>query len=125
MLVQDRITRADLRANPGSLYLFGDNHARVGMGGQAAQMRGEPNAVGVRTKWRPTTADDAYFRDEDLEVVVPMILDDLRPAFVHAAAGGVVVVPAAGLGTGLAGLPRTAPRVHAFLEAQLAALGRL
>jgi hypothetical protein len=47
------IYRRDLRANPESLYLFGDNTKRVGIGGQAREMRGEPNAVGIATKNAP------------------------------------------------------------------------
>ncbi len=47
------ITRAEVRANPDRYYVFGDNMTGTGYGGQAAQMRGEVNAVGVPTKWRP------------------------------------------------------------------------
>ena len=58
---QERITRADLRANPDTLYVFGDNMRRRGMGGQAAEMRGEPNAVGIPTKWRPSRTEWDFF----------------------------------------------------------------
>ena len=63
---QKLILNADLRANPDVLYLFGDNVLRVGFGGQAKEIRGEPNAVGVRTKHRPNMHPDAFFRAEEV-----------------------------------------------------------
>jgi len=47
ILYQDQIKRDDLRAHPDRIYLFGDNVARQGRGGQAKEMRGEPNALGI------------------------------------------------------------------------------
>ena len=60
------ITRALVRSKPGTIFVFGDNMEGRGYGGQAAAMRGEPNAIGVPTKWRPQRDERAYFRDEDL-----------------------------------------------------------
>ena len=62
---QKFITRADLQANPKRLYLFGDNVMRAGLGGQAKEMRGEPNAVGVATKKAPHRGHLAYFTDAE------------------------------------------------------------
>lgn len=50
ILRQTRIYRADLAMNPKVLYVFGDNLERKGFGGQAYEMRGEPNAFGIATK---------------------------------------------------------------------------
>jgi hypothetical protein len=61
------ITRAYVRANPNKLFLFGDNLERKGFGGQAAAMRGEPNAIGVPTKKKPSHFPDAYFTDSEFE----------------------------------------------------------
>lgn len=55
VLHQKFIFREDLQANPDVYYLFGDNVERRGLGGQAKEMRGEPNAIGVATK-APTAA---------------------------------------------------------------------
>ena len=55
------ISRAYVRANRDKLFLFGDNLERRGFGGQAAAMRGEPNAVGIPTKKKPSYAGDAFF----------------------------------------------------------------
>jgi hypothetical protein len=119
---QFRIYREDLRSNPSVLYLFGDNDIRKGLGGQAGEMRGEPNAVGVRTKWFPDNTPSAYFNDLDFERVTNMIYDDLERARNHLAKGGIVIIPLDGLGTGLSKLPKKAPLIARYLAQQLAAL---
>ena len=48
------ITREELQRHPELIFVFGDNMLRKGFGGQAKEMRGEPNAVGVPVKWRPS-----------------------------------------------------------------------
>ena len=53
VIYQKRICRDDLRRNPNAVYIFGDNEARTGLGGQAREMRGEPNAMGIATKRSP------------------------------------------------------------------------
>ncbi|MCR9270652.1 MAG: hypothetical protein NXH72_11730 [Hyphomonadaceae bacterium] len=50
---QTWITRDDLRANRGLVYVYGDNAARDGRRGLARQMRGEPNAHPVSISWGP------------------------------------------------------------------------
>jgi hypothetical protein len=119
------ICREDLQQNPSVLYLFGDNDLRVGLGGQAREMRGEENAVGVRTKWAPDMAPSSFFTDASLDQIKAMIDHDLRAPIQHLKQGGLVVIPADGLGTGLSQLPQRAPQVNAYLVAQLAALEKI
>lgn len=118
---QYRIFRKDLKANPDVLYLFGDNARRVGLGGQAMEMRGEPNAVGVRTKWAPGMRTEDFFSDSPIEhnAIKRLIEKDLERVQQHLQTGGVVVIPYDGLGTGLAQLDVRAPKVFAFLTAKL------
>ncbi len=125
VIIQKWISRADLRANPASLYLFGDNCERVGMGGQAGQCRHEPNAHGIRTKLSPSMDPTAFFSDEQFNQCRAFIDEDLSLPRRFAKDGGTVVVPADGLGTGLSALPEKAPRVFAYLEEQLAELTSL
>lgn len=113
IVYQKRILREDLQANPDVLYLFGDNRLRKGMGGQAREMRGEPNAIGVRTKKAPSYEPGAFLSDDEYQRNVLDIGADLKPAFAHR---GVVVVPLDGLGTGLARLSEVAPLTYAYLE---------
>jgi hypothetical protein len=118
------VSRAMVQADRKTLFVFGDNIARVGLGGQAAAMRGEPNTLGVPTKWRPGRAEADYFTDADADLV--QVRDPIVHAFHHMReallAGRNVVIPADGLGTGLADLPRRAPRIHRAIEARISAL---
>jgi len=119
IIFQHRVYRVDLQNNPDVLYLFGDNDERTGYGGQAGEMRDEENAVGVRTKWSPGARPSDYFRDRDFDKVSEMIHVDLERAKEHLGNGGVLVIPADGLGTGLSQLPQRAPRINAFLVEEL------
>lgn len=124
VLRQSRIYRSDLRANPSVLYLFGDNELRVGLGGQAAEMRGEPNAIGVCTKATPGGPNE-YWTDRRFDECCLVIDTDLAPAARHASTGCIIVVPLDGLGTGLAELDKRAPKVFKHLTARLEELARV
>lgn len=113
---QKWITRQDLRNNPDVLYVFGDNLERRGFGGLAKECRGEPNAVGIPTKKKPSHGDYAYFSNNDFRV----FSDRLRVAFKllenHLNDDGDVVWPTDGIGTGLAYLEEKAPDLWKSLE---------
>lgn len=124
-VIRERIiTRAMLRATPRTLWVFGDNMERRGYGGQAGAMRGEPNAVGIPTKWRPERTPGAYFTDADWENgdVRHAVLDAFRRIEEALAEGRDVVIPADGVGAGLAELPTRAPKIHAVIERSIAGL---
>lgn len=123
LIKQKFINRCDLEDNPKVLYLFGDNTKRVGLGGQAGYMRGEPNAIGVATKWSPSTSKKAYFSDKDFDEIVAIMDKDLARARSQLRNGDNVVVPTDGLGTGLSELPKRAPTINAWLENELEELG--
>ncbi len=117
------ITREYVRANPGKLFLFGDNLEQRGFGGQAAAMRGEPNALGIPTKKEPNYKESAFFIDLEFDKnkaaidaafaqVINAVTDSIR----------VIVIPSEGLGTGRAQLDRGAPLTFAYLQKRLAEL---
>jgi len=107
---QRRYYRIDARNNPSVLYVFGDNDARKGYGGQAAEMLDEPNAVGVRTKKTPGHSYRSdYYTDHEYDANMRKIEEDFRPIKQHLARGGIVVIPSDGLGTGLSDLEQYAP----------------
>lgn len=111
---QKWITRADLQANPTWTYVFGDNEARWGLGGQAKEMRNEPNAFGIPTLHSPTTYwSDAYFNDAQLILQVHFDLLKAKP---------FIVWPADGIGTGLADLQNRAPKIWDLLQIHVADL---
>jgi hypothetical protein len=127
LIRQKHVTRQMLRDNRDTLYIFGDNMARAGFGGQAKEMRGEVNAVGVPTKMRPKRTEKAYFTDahldrQDVIIALRLAFDRLEQ---HLRSGRNVVIPADGLGTGLAELPTRAPRIHREIEARVAGLERV
>lgn len=114
------ITRASMKARPGTLFIFGDNMARAGFGGQAKEMRGEPNAVGIPTKKAPRRDDSAYFTDADFNSAVKAITPEIERLKTHISSGGDIVYPAAGIGTDRAELPQRAPKIHAYIQEQIA-----
>ena len=116
---RDSITRESVRAEPETLFVFGDNDQRKGNGGQAKAMRGEPNAVGIRTKAAPHTDESAYWSDDTYEDNIKKIDEDFKRIESHK---GTVVIPSAGLGTGLSELQTRAPKTLAYLESKIAAL---
>ena len=125
LLFQALIEQRDLTQHPDRLYLFGDNEARTGRGGQAGACRGFANAVGVATKRVPERTASAYWTDADYDRVIAIIDRDLASVFDHVRQGGTVVCPASGLGTGLAELPSRAPRVFAYLRERITLLKQL
>ena len=108
------ITREMVRALPEQRFVFGDNLQRVGMGGQAAAMRGEPNAIGIVTKRAPGMAPGDFFSDGCASDRHAMFADlgQVREALKE---GRVVKVPRDGLGTGLSELPKRAPVLYGAL----------
>lgn len=118
----DKLTRADLKANPDKVFIFGDNEQRKGLGGQANAMRGEPNAIGIATKRVPSRGDDAYWSDADFERNKRILDADFKPAFEAKAAGKEIVVPKNGIGGGLSELGSRAPRTLEYINQQLALL---
>lgn len=119
------ITRDNVRQNPDKLFLFGDNLLRHGLGGQAREMRGEPNAIGIPTKKRPARTSDSYFTDEEFDENRAAIDRAFRHVgeWLHDHGGSsILVIPSAGLGTGRAELQQRAPRTFAYLQMKLAEL---
>jgi hypothetical protein len=112
---QKFIRRQDLRNNRDTFYVFGDNMQRIGYGGQAREMRGEPNAIGVVTKWAPSNDNTAFF--DDMPDCFTRVSFDLARISRLLEQGKTVVVPEDGIGTGLAQLPRRAPKLDRFIKA--------
>lgn len=118
IVYQHRIFRRDLRLNPRLLYVFGDNVARVGLGGQAGECRGEPNAHGIAT----LDAPGAFWSDDSLGLNVAQLERDFAGVEAALREGRVIVWPADNIGTGLAELPKRAPRTFADLQRRLMTL---
>ena len=117
--IRDHITRDDVRAEKNKIFLFGDNLAQKGFGGQAKEMRGEENSIGIPTKKLPSNSKDAFFTDKEFAANIKAIDE----TFGKIPPDKIIVIPKAGLGTGLAGLEQKAPNTFAYLNEKLAEIG--
>ena len=116
IIMQYRIFRSDLELNPDVYYCFGDNDQRVGKGGQAFHCRGEPNAIGIRTKKTPGEDESAYYTDDEFDENCQKIADDFCIVLNHLVARKTVVFPTEGFGTGFAELEERAPRTLEYIQ---------
>lgn len=117
IIYQKWIKRDDLRANPDLIYIFGDNANRIGLGGQAAAMRGEPNAIGIATLWAPGDP----FSDFEIGAVMRIIDQDISKVEIRMDLFDLdtVVFPMDGIGTGLANMIVHCPQAKEYLDTQL------
>ena len=122
------ITRDIVRANPDKLFLFGDNFKRAGYGGQAKEMRGEPNTFGIAVKFTPSRDEKAFFTEKgghagncgQIDLEFNRLANTIRDGHYT-----TVVIPSDGIGTGLAELDKRAPKTFAYLQEKLAELESL
>jgi hypothetical protein len=98
--------------------VFGDNDQRAGLGGQAKEMRGEQNAIGIRVKKSPAMDADSFYTDSEYDSNIEKIAEDLTRLSVFAW-GKTIVFPESGIGTGLALLKSKAPKTFAYLNESL------
>ncbi len=117
--IRDYINRDDVRADKDKIFLFGDNLDQKGFGGQAKEMRGEENAVGIPTKKAPSNNPNSFFTDKEF-VANKKAIDE---AFGKIPTDRIVVIPKAGLGTGLADLQEKAPKTFGYLNEKLNEIG--
>lgn len=120
ILFLNRYDRSMIRKDQTRFYVFGDNAERKGFGGQAAEARNEPNAIGIPTKWKPSNSVDSFFTDDDVVDWMRLSLPNWTEVKSRLDGGAVVVWPADGIGTGLAGLSKHAPTILAIIEVVLA-----
>jgi hypothetical protein len=122
IIFQANISREDLKANPYVYYIFGDNDLREGYGGQAYSMRGEPNAIGIRTKKAPGNLDRDFYNDDELQQNLKKIHADIETVRGILDSGTLVVIPLLGIGTGRSALRSRAPNTFSGLKLYLAML---
>lgn len=112
----EHITREIVRAQREKLFCFGDNLKRIGLGGQAKEMRGEPNSIGLPTKIAPCNSETCFLTDSDLAIVIKATSSDIDTLFLAIGHGVTIVWPKAGIGTGLAQLSQRAPKIKQFYD---------
>jgi hypothetical protein len=104
-------TIVDCSENPTHLFVFGDNLAKIGKGGQAI-IRGMPNVVGIPTKKWPSFSAGSYFNDEEIEQNTKHIIDAIDHLIIISENYDKIQFPMDGLGTGLSDLPNRAPKTY-------------
>lgn len=116
LLAQKMIYRSDLQANRHVIYVFGDNLERAGNGGQAKEMRGEPNAFGIPTKRKPLFSEDAYLTDDDYEIMEKVFDECFSKIHNWLSEDRIIVFPSDGIGSGYALLEEKAPKIWKLLQ---------
>src|SRR5574344_1389260 len=108
----------DCNNNPNKIYIFGDNLCGIGKDGQAI-IRDCSNAFGIPTKRAPSMNSNAFFSDQfdEYEAVKAKIeklitLDRYKTDITF-------VFPTAGLGTGLAKMNQTSPKLFEYMNKTL------
>lgn len=100
--------------SPNKIFVFGDNNARIGKGGQAI-IRDLPNTAGIRTKKGPNNKSVSFYTDIEFEQNCKNILDDILAIKSKMLSGKTIVLSSGGYGTGLANLSETAPKTFEYL----------
>lgn len=107
-------TKDHVDSNPDKIFIFGDNNARVGKGGQAT-IRGSKNAIGIRTKKGPSKNLVAFYKDSEFEDNKSKIDEDILNIKFLALSGKKIVFSKNGYGTELASLKDKAPKTFKYL----------
>ena len=108
----DFITRDIVKDNPKKIFIFGDNDEKTGYGGQAKEMRGEINTIGIPTKKKPTMELDSFYSDEEFDVNKKKINFAISQMLNKVKEGYDIVIPSNGIGTGLSQLNIKAPKTY-------------
>ena len=114
------ITREIVQSNPEKLFVFGDNFERRGRGGQAMEIRGEPNSFGIPTKYRPGNKERDFFSDKQEEF--DNVAFELARLLSEFKSGRVIVIPVNGIGSGLSQLKSRSPHIHKLITEFIADL---
>lgn len=104
----------DVKESPDKIFVFGDNNARIGKGGQAI-IRGCSNTIGIRTKKGPSNKSAAFYNDNEYDINCKFILEDVLKIREQLILGKTIVFSKDGYGTGLADLKKMAPKTFDFL----------
>jgi len=101
-----------------SLFVFGDNLIGKGKAGQAV-IRDAENSIGIPTKNLPSNKDGAFATDADFDTYKTAIDTAITSIKEAQDSGKNIVFPVDGLGTGLANLAESSPKIDNYLRAQL------
>ena len=120
ILVSRKYSVEQCRINFDTLFIFGDNLERVGMGGQAV-IREQRNSLGFATKKAPGGAKEDYFTDDEYEENCKIIDEEIEKIKKYAEEYKykAIAFPFMGLGTGLSEMPLRCPQTFFYLCTRL------
>lgn len=119
---------SDVKNRKDYIFIFGDNDAKIGKGGQAI-IRDQENAMGIPTKKYPGFSPKAYYNDEEIEKNIAKIDNSVNNIiyklknYKNLYKG--IILPEDGLGTGLADLKNKAPKTFEYLNKKIKELKKL
>ncbi|QGR53908.1 hypothetical protein [Moumouvirus maliensis] len=111
-------TEKDVLNFPRGLFVYGDNDAQFGKGGQAI-IRDLSNTIGLSTKKYPTHDKNSYYTDKEYEQNIVKINKGIQNIITKSKKYDYVVLPRDGFGTGLSKLPEKAPKTFKYLCEQI------
>lgn len=120
ILVSKRFSIEQCRVNFDTLFVFGDNLERTGMGGQAI-IREQSNSVGFATKKRPSRSGEEFFTDEEFEENCKIIEEEIVKINKYAEEKEykAIAFPLAGLGVGLSNMQQKCPKTFCYMTTRL------
>ena len=107
-------TENDVTDNPDWLFVYGDNDVGMGKGGQAI-IRDLSNTIGIPTKKYPSYNPSSYYTDAEYKKNVAKIDYAIEKIIILSKKYKYVILPEDGFGTGLADLPKKAPKTFDYL----------
>ena len=113
--IQKIFSIKDCNNNPNKIYIFGDNLCGAGKGGQAI-IRDCHNAFGIPTKRTPSMDSNAFFSDNFDEYDAVKSKIEQLVLLASCKKTTIFVFPKAGLGTGLARMNQTSPKLFKYMN---------
>ncbi|AQN68275.1 hypothetical protein [Saudi moumouvirus] len=111
-------TEKDVLNFPRGLFVYGDNDAHFGKGGQAI-IRDLKNTIGLPTKKYPTNDNNSFYTDNEYEQNVEKINKAIQNIINKSKYYDYLILPKDGFGTGLSKLPEKAPKTFKYLCEQI------
>lgn len=115
IFIYDKWSLQDTEDNPNRLFIFGDNLAHVGTGGQACiRYSRAKNAYGIPTKKCPTMSNNCFFTDDEFEDNIASILDAIEN--IPFDKYDEIAIPSNIWGSGLAQMHIKCPKTFSFVK---------
>ena len=112
------IKRDYIKRHLNTLFVFGDNDLRIGLGGMAKEFRGEANSTGIRTKKAPSNKEPSFYTDREYKKNREKILEDVEGIILSMSFYEFLYIPDT-LGMGLADLQNRAPKTLKRLQFEI------